>query len=75
MLSEINQSKTNIVCYHLYVEYKKYSQMKRTKASQMALVVKNPPANAGDGKRHRFNPWVGKIPLEEGMAVHSSILA
>ena len=25
------------------------------------LVVKNPPANAGD-KGHRFNPWVGKIP-------------
>ena len=23
MLSEINQSKTNIVCYHLYVKYKK----------------------------------------------------
>jgi len=52
------------------VEYKKYSQIKRTKA-----LVKNPPANAGDGKRHRFNPWVGKIPLEEGMAIHSSILA
>ena len=28
----------------------------------MALLVKNPPANAGDVKRHRFNPWVGKIP-------------
>ena len=26
-------------------------------------------------KRHRFDPWVGKIPLEEGMASHSSILA
>ena len=23
----------------------------------------------------RFDPWVGKIPLEEGMATHSSILA
>ena len=30
-------------------------------ASHVALVVKNPPANAGD-KRQRFNPWVGKIP-------------
>ena len=29
---------------------------------QMALVIKNPPANAGDGKRYRFNPWVEKIP-------------
>ena len=25
-------------------------------------------------KRCRFHPWVGKIPLEEGMATHSSIL-
>ena len=23
----------------------------------------------------RFDPWVGKIPLEKGMATHSSILA
>ena len=29
------------------------------RASQVALVVKNPPANAGD---ERFDPWVGKIP-------------
>ena len=39
--------------------------------SQVALVVKNPPANTGD---------LGSIPgqenpLEEGMAIHSSILA
>jgi len=26
-------------------------------------------------KRRGFNPWVGKIPLEEEMATHSSILA
>ena len=32
-------------------------------------------ANAGRCKRHRFDPWVGKIPLEEGMATHSNILA
>ena len=25
-------------------------------------MVKNPPANTGDEKRYRFNPWVGKIP-------------
>ena len=25
--------------------------------------------------RPGFDPWVGKIPLEEGMATHSSILA
>ena len=30
--------------------------------SQVALVVKNPPASAGDMMRPRFYPWVGKIP-------------
>ena len=27
---------------------------------QVVLVIKNPPANAGD-KTFRFDPWVGKI--------------
>ena len=31
------------------------------RASQMAIVTKNLPANAGD-LRHGFSPWVGKIP-------------
>ena len=31
-----------------------------TRASQVALAVKNPPANAGD-MRHRLDPWVWKI--------------
>ena len=30
-------------------------------ASQVALVGKNSPVNAGD-MRYRFDPWVGKIP-------------
>ena len=30
--------------------------------SQVALVVKNLPANAGDVRRCRFDPWVRKIP-------------
>ena len=30
-------------------------------ASQVALVIKNPPANAGDYKRSEFNAWVRKI--------------
>ena len=30
-------------------------------ASQVVLEVKNLPVNAGD-VRHRFDPWVGKIP-------------
>ena len=41
----------------------------------MTLVVMNPPADAGNRVRPGFDPWVGKIPLEEGMATHSSILA
>ena len=28
----------------------------------MVLVVKNPPANAGDLRDKGFNPWVGKTP-------------
>ena len=31
-------------------------------ASQVVLVVKNPPANAGDVRDEGFNPWVRKIP-------------
>ena len=41
---------------------------------QVTLVVKLLPANAGD-MRFRFEPWVGEIPLQKGMAIHSSILA
>ena len=39
-------------------------------------VVKNPPVNAGDNNRCRFDPWDRKKePLKKGMATHSSILA
>ena len=41
----------------------------------MVLVGKNPHADAGDVRDTRFDPWVGKISLEEGMATHSSFLA
>ena len=44
-------------------------------ASHVELVVKHLPANAGDIKRHEFGPWVGKIPLEKGMATHPCIFA
>ena len=43
-------------------------------ASLVVLVVRNLPDNAGD-VRCRFNPWVGKSPLQEEMATHLSILA
>ena len=31
-------------------------------ASQVALVVKNSSAHAGQAKRNGFDPWVGRIP-------------
>ena len=34
----------------------------RYRASQVALVVKNPTANAGDHKRCGLKPWVGRSP-------------
>ena len=50
------------------------SLMHILRASQVAPVVKNLPANAGD-----IETWVQSLgwedPLEEGMATHSSILA
>ena len=36
---------------------------------------KEPPRQCRRCKRHKFHPWVRKIPLEEGTATHSSILA
>jgi len=45
-----------------------------TRASQVMLLVKNPPANTGD-----VETWVSSLgqedPLEEEMGNHSSILA
>ena len=38
-------------------------------------MVKKESANAGYIKRRGFNLWVRKIPVEKGMATHSSILA
>ena len=38
-------------------------------------MVKNLPANAGDVKRYGFKSLGREDPLEEGMAIHSSILA
>ena len=43
-------------------------------ASQVVLVVKNPPANAGSIQDMGSTPRLGE-PLEKGMATHSSILA
>ena len=42
--------------------------------TQVAVVVKNPPADAGDPRDESFIPGSGRS-LEEGMATHASILA
>ena len=42
-------------------------------ASQVALAIKNPPANAGAVRDGGWIPGQGRS-LEEGMAIHSSIL-
>ena len=44
------------------------------RASQVSLVVKSPPANAGDVRDTDLIPGLGRS-LEEGMATHSSVLA
>ena len=43
-------------------------------ASQVVLVVKNPPTNAGDVRDKGLIPRSGRS-LEEDMATHSTILA
>ena len=45
------------------------------RASQVALVVKNLPANARDIRDSGFDPWVGKMLWSPSTATHSSILA
>ena len=45
-----------------------------SRASQVALVAENPPANSGD-IRDVVRSLGQEEPLEEGIAVHSSILA
>ena len=44
-------------------------------ASQVVLVLKNPPANAEDSKEWLVRSLGEEDPLEEGMETHSSIHA
>ena len=44
------------------------------RASQVVLVVRNPPARAGDMRATGSSPGLGE-PLEESIATHSSIPA
>ena len=60
-----------VSCYQLLVSSK---SSESPGVSQVALVIKNPPANAGDVRDAGSIPGLGKSP-EEGMATHSSVLA
>ena len=51
-----------------------YLPLSNSWVSQVALAVKNPPANAGDIRDSDSIPGL-EDPLEEGMATQSSILA
>ena len=51
-----------------------YLVIKVTRTSQVALVIKNPPANAGNIKGTGLIPALGRSP-GGGQATHSSILA
>ena len=54
-----------IILYMMFVCYT---------ASLVAQMVKNSPVVQNPG-RPGFDSWFGKIPLEKGMATHSSIRA
>ena len=53
---------------------KKYGELRNIWDFLCGASGKDLPANTGD-TRDMFDPWVGKIHLEEGMATQSSILA
>ena len=41
----------------------------------MVQVVKNLPPVQETQERHGFDPWLGKVSLEEEMTTHCSVLA
>ena len=55
----------------VFADVKRYQQP--TGASQVALMVKNPPANAGDTRDMGSIPGLEDL-LEEDMATHSTLL-
>ena len=52
-----------------------YALLWNQKASQVVLVVKNPPANAGDRRDTGSTPGLGRSPEVAKMATQSNILA
>ena len=69
--------KTIIICeYNLNISYIYFNvYMLYLLGFPSGSMGKESTCNAGDIGDVEFSPWVGKIPLEEGMAIHSSILA
>ena len=52
----------HICMWVMILSFKNYPLIPINLVSQVALVVKNWPANSGNIKRGGFNPWVRKIP-------------
>ena len=65
----------NLLTLHMFISTKIHYMLTfcTTWASQVALVVKYLPANAGDTKDAASVPGLGRFPAG-GMATHSSIL-
>ena len=61
-----------ILCTHVKIGYKTTNLFKG--ASQVMLVIKNPPANAGDVRDAGSMPGSGRSPGRRH-GIHSSILA
>ena len=72
-LERIREREKNVLCW-IHPNFLAECKPKAFRASQVVLVVKNPPANAGDVRKWvRFLGW--EDPMAEGIATHSSILA
>jgi len=76
--NEIGTSSFLSLCSHNYIIIFNYIYTHThtyTHTSQVALVVKNPPATAGKIRDLSLIPGSGRSPGGGGMATHSSILA
>ena len=67
-----NTNKENKKWKHIHVFENKHSD---TWGSPGGTSGKEPAYQRGRHKRRKFDPWVGKIPLQVAMATHFSILA
>ena len=70
----VEKSRTRLSDFYFTHVYLYFQMDIHIWASQVALVVKNPPANAGDTRDKGSFPGLGRSP-GEGMVTHSNILA